>query len=112
MAAEKMLLNNETIVRIIKEWLEKTNSFFSLFLSQMFNFYIDNNAYPNEFWKAGNDPVNKKDSHFLKKLITGQLVSCQFYPELSNVVWQIYEYVNNILSKTQCGFRKGFSKQY
>ena len=68
----------------------------------MFNFYIDNK-------KAGIKPVYKKDDPLIK-LIMDPLV---FYRFLSKAFErclydQIYEYIDTILSKVQCGFRKRF----
>ena len=49
-------------VRIIKE----IEFVFSQFLFPMFNFYIDNNTFPNELKEADTNPVYKKDDLFEK----------------------------------------------
>ena len=49
-------------VRIIKE----SKFTFSKILSEMFNFYIDNNTFPNGLKKADIKPVYKKDDPFDK----------------------------------------------
>ena len=54
--------STRTHLRIIKE-----NKFaFSQFLSEVFDFYIDTNAFPYGLKKAGINPVNKKDDPFKK----------------------------------------------
>ena len=97
-------------VRIIKE-----NKFtFSKVLSEIFfNFYIDNNTFPNGLKKADIKPVYKKDDLFDKT----NYRPISILPVLSKpfercLYDQIYEYFDTVLSKVQCGFRKGFSAQY
>ena len=79
----------------------------------MFNFYIDNNTFRNGLKKADIKPVYKKDDSFDKT----NYRSISILPALSKAFGrclydQIYEYIDTILSKVQCGFRKGFSTQY
>ena len=68
---KKATQQGDLIVGIIKE-----NKFiFSQFLSQMFNFYIDNNDFPNWLKKANMNLVLKKLTFLKKKkIITGKLV--------------------------------------
>ena len=59
---KKAFQQGDIPVRIIKE-----NKFtFSKVLSQIFNFYIDNNTFPNALKKADIKPVYKKDDPFNK----------------------------------------------
>ena len=93
---KKATQQGDLIVGIIKE-----NKFiFSQFLSQMFNFYIDNNDFPNWLKKANMNLVLKKLT-FLKKnnnyrqisilpIISKAFERCQYD--------QIFEYTNNVLS--------------
>ena len=78
----------------------------------MFNFYIDNNTFPNTLKKADIKPVYKKDDPFDKTnyrpISILPVLSKPFERCLHD---QIYEYINT-LSKVQCGFRKAFSTQY
>ena len=96
-------------VRITKE-----NKFtFSKVLFEIFNFYIDNNTFPNGLKKADIKPVYKKDDLFDKT----NYRSISILPVLSKpfercLYDQIYEYFDTVLSKVQCDFRKGFSTQY
>ena len=79
----------------------------------MFNFYIDNNTFPNALKKADIKPVYKKDDPFDKTYdrpisilpVLSKAFECCLHD-------QIYEYIDIISSKVQCGFRKGFSRQY
>ena len=96
-------------VRIIKE-----NKFtFSKMLSEMFNIYINNSTFSNGLKKADNKPVYKKDDAFSKTNnrpisilpVLSAAFNCCLYD-------QIYEYIDTILSKVQCGFQKVFSTQY
>ena len=79
----------------------------------MFNFYIDNNTFSNGLKKADIKPVYKKDDPFDET----NYRPISILPALSKAFErclydQIYEYIDTILSKVQCGFRKGFSTQY
>ena len=86
--------------RIVKE-----NKFtFSKILSEMFNFYIDNNTFPNVY-KTDNpfDKTNYRPISILA-VLSKPFERC-LYDE-------IYEYIDTVLSKVQCGFREGFSTQH
>ena len=84
---------------------------FSQFISQMFNFYIDNNfctdynVYINPAYMK-NDPF-EKTNYWPIRIVP--VLSKAFERCLYD---QIYEYINNILSNAQFGFRKAFRTQY
>ena len=107
--SKKATQHGDIPVRIIKE-----NKFiFSKVLSEIFNFYIDNNTFPNGLKKADIIPIYKKDDPFDKT----NYRPISILPVLSKpfercLYDQIYEYIDTILSNVQCGFRKGFSTQY
>ena len=107
--SKKATQHGDIPVRIIKE-----NKFiFSKVLSEIFNFYIDNNTFPNGLKKADIIPVYKKDDPFDKT----NYRPISILPVLSKpfercLYDQIYIYIYTILSKVQCGFRKGYSTQY
>ena len=96
-------------VRAIKE-----NKFiFSKVLSEIFNFYINNNTFFNGLKKADINPIYKKDDPFDKN----NYRPISILPVLSKpfercLYDQIYEYIDTVLSKAQCGFRIDFSTQY
>ena len=104
--SKKATKQGDIPVRIMKE-----NKFtFSKVLSEIFNFYIDNNTFPNGLKKADIIPVYKKDDPFDKT----NYRPISILPVLSKpfercLYDQIYEYFDTVLSKVQCGFRKGFS---
>ena len=104
--SKKATQHGDIPVRIIKE-----NKFiFSKVLSEIFNFYIDNNTFPNDLKKADIIPIYKKDDPFDKT----NYRPISILPVLSKpfercLYDQIYEYIDTILSKVQCGFRKGFT---
>ena len=94
--SKKATQRGDIPVRIIKE-----NKFiFSKVLSEIFNFYIDNNTFPNGLKKADIYPVYKKDDPFDKT--NSRLIS--ILPVLSKpfercLYDQIYEYIDTVLSK-------------
>ena len=79
----------------------------------MFNFYVDNDTFPNELKKADIKPVYEKDDPFDKTnyrpisilTVLPKAFECCLYD-------QIYEYIDIMLSKAHCDFRKGCRTQY
>ena len=108
--SKKATQQGDIPVRIIKE--NKFN--FSKVWSEIFNSYIDNNIFANGLKKAeGLKRVYKKDGPFDKT----NYRPISILPILSKpfercLYDQIYEYFDTVLSKIQCGFRKGFGTQY
>ena len=79
----------------------------------MFNFYIDKTSFPNSLKQADIAPVHKKDDAKDKN----NYRSVSILPSLSEAFEkcmydQMYAYTDCIISKAQCGFRKGYSTQY
>ena len=107
--SKKTTQQGDIPVRIIKE-----NKFiFSKILSEMFNFYIDNNTFPNRLKKADIKPVYKKDDPFDKTNYRPTSILPVLSKAFEHCLYdQIYEYIDAILSKVQCDFRKGVSTQY
>ena len=104
----KWLLSIVIPLRITKE-----NKFtFSKILREIFNFYIDN-IFPNGLEKADIKPVYKKDDPFDKTYYRPISILPVLSKAFEHFLYdQIYEYINTILSKVQCGFWKGFIMQY
>ena len=96
--SKKATQQGDIPVRIIKE-----NKFtFSKVLSEMFNFYIDNNFFPNGLKKADVKPVYKKDVPFDKT----NYRPINILPVLSKsfercLYDQIYEYIDTVLKRFQ-----------
>ena len=79
----------------------------------MFSFYIDKTCFPNNSKQADITPVHKKDD----KNDKSNYRPVSILPSLSKAFEkclydQIYAYTDSILSKVQCGFRKGYSSQH
>ena len=81
--SKKATQQGDIPVGVIKE-----NKFtFSKVLSEMFNFYIDSNFFPNGLKKADVKPVCKKDVLFDKTI--DPLIFYLFYLNLLNAVYMI-----------------------
>ena len=79
----------------------------------MFNFYIDKKTFPDGLKKADIKPVYKKDDPFDKTNYRPiSILPVSSKPFEHCLYDQIYEYIDTVLLKVQCGFRKGFSTQY
>ena len=79
----------------------------------MLNFYIDNNTFPNGLKKADIEPVYKKDDPFDRTNYRPISIFAVLSKAFERCLYdQIYEYIDTTLAKVQCGFRKGFAKQY
>ena len=107
--SKKATQQGDVPVRIIKE-----NKFtFSKILSEMFNFDIDNKTFANGLKKADIKPVYKKDDRFDKTNYRPISILPASSKDFERCLYdQIYEYIDTILSKVQCDFRKVFSTQY
>ena len=107
--SKKATKQRDIPVRIMKE-----NKFtFSKVLSEIFNFYIDNNTFPNGLKKADIKSLYKKDDPFDKTNYRPISISPVLSKLFERCLYdQIYEYIDTVLSKVQCGFRKSFSTQY
>ena len=107
--AKKAKQENDIPIKLIKENID----LFSSVLSRIFNFYIDKTSFPNSLKQADIIPVHKKDDTNDKN----NYRPVSLLPSLSKTFEkclydQIYAYTDSILSKAQCGFRKGCSNQY
>ena len=96
-------------IKLIKENIQ----LFFFVLPRMFNFCIDKASFPNSLKQADITPVHKKNDTNDKN----NYRPVSRLPSLSKasekcLYDQIYAYTDSILSKVQCGFRKGCSTQY
>ena len=106
---KKAKQENDITVKLNKENIE----LFSSVPSRMFNFYIDKISFPNSLKQTAITPVHKEDD-------ANDENNCRpvsILPSLSKAFEkclydQIYTYTDSILSKDQCGFRKGYITQY
>ena len=85
---------------------------FSRLLFQNFNQYLINGEFPHCLKQAEVIPVFKKE----EKLDKSNYRPVSILPVISKIYErlmydQMYKYFDQIFSKLQCGFRKGFSTQ-
>ena len=92
--------------------LKENAAFFAEHLYIFFNEAIESSKFPSSWKQANITPVFKKGSRNQKEnyrpVSILPIISKIFEKILSK---QLYIYFENILSKFQCGFRKGFSTQ-
>ena len=79
----------------------------------MFNFYIDKTSFSNSIKQADITPVHKKDDTNDKNNYRPVSILPSLSMAFEKCLYdQIYAYTDSILSKAQCGFKKGFSTQH
>ena len=105
---KKAKQENDIPIKLIEENIE----LFSSVLSRMFNFYIDKTSFPNSLKQADITPAYKKDdTNDKNNYRPGSTLSSLFKAFEKCLYDQIHAYTDSILSKAQCGFRKGYSNQ-
>ena len=106
---KKAKQENNIPIKLNKENIE----LFSSILSRMFNFYIDKTSFPISLKQAHITPVHKKDDTNDKNNYRPVSILPSLSKAFEKCLYdQIYAYTDSILSKAQCGFRKGCSTQY
>ena len=106
---KKACQESDIPVKIIKDNID----IFSEFIFHNFNNSIFDATFPSELKNADVIPVfKKKDRNSVENYRPVSIL-----PNLSKIYErclydQMYKYFNHILSKWQCGFRKGFSTQH
>ena len=107
--AKKVKQENDFPIKLIKENIE----LFSSVLSRMFNFYIAKPSCPSSLNQADIIPVHEKDDTDDKNNYRRVSILPSLPKAFEKCLYdQIYAYTDSILSKAQCGFRKGYSTQY
>ena len=107
--ANKASQSSDIPIKIVKENIDV----FSDFLCSSFNSSIKLSKFPENLKQADITPAYKKG----KKDIKGNYRPVSILPNLSKVFEklmfkQMSQFFQNIFSKYQCGFRKGFSTQH
>ena len=106
---KKAKQENDIPIKLIKENIE----LFSSVPSRMFNFYIDKTSFLNSLKQADITPFHKKDYTNDKNDYRPVIILPSLYKALEKCLYEkVYAYTDSILSKTQCGFRKGYKTQY
>ena len=95
--------------KIIKD----NKDLFSYFISASFNNAVNKGVFPNELKQADIKPIYKKESRNEKE----KYRPISILPNLSKIFErcmydQLKDHFDKLLSKYQCGFRKGFSTQH
>ena len=106
--ANKASQNSDIPIKLLKE----NADIFSDFVCASFNSSINTSKFPENLKLADITPAYKKG----KKDIKGNYRPVSILPNLSKIFEkqifkQMSHFFENILSKYQCGFRKGFSTQ-
>ena len=107
--ANKASQSSDIPIKIVKENIDV----FSDFLCSSFNSSIKLSKFPENLKQADITPAYKKG----KKDVKGNYRPVSILPNLSKVFEklmfkQMSQFFQNIFSKYQCGFRKGFSTQH
>ena len=106
---KKATQDSDIPVKVLKE----NADFFAEYFYIFFNEAIESSKFPSSLKQANITPVFKKGSRNQKEnyrpVSILPIISKIFEKILSK---QLYIYFENILSKFQCGFRKGFSTQH
>ena len=93
--------------------LKANADFFASYVCNDINASISSSTFPNQLKEADIIPAHKKKS----KLSKENYRPISILPNISKVYErclydQLSAYFNNIFSKLQCGYRKGYSAQY
>ena len=87
---------------------------FARYFHKNISFCIENSIFPSDLKIADVAPVFKKKSKISKYNYRPISILCLIYLKyMKDCLYnQMQTYFHNILSKYQCGFRKGFNAQY
>ena len=86
---------------------------FAGYFQKNINFCIENSIFPSDLKVADVTPAFKKKSKTSKDSYRPISILPNIYKIYERCLYnQMQTYFDNILSKYQCGFRKGFNAQY
>ena len=109
MKTKKSCQSSDTPTKIIK----LNSDIFSSFIHKHLNYCIAKGELPNDLKHTDIAPVYKKNNKCEKenyKPVSILLNLSKIYKKL--MYNQLYDYFDNILFPSQCGFRKGYSAQH
>ena len=83
------------------------------YIYKHFNYCIDNGEFPNKLKHAELVPVHKKNCKREKENYRPVSILSGFSKVYKKIFYsQLYNYFESIFFSSQCGFRKGYSKQH
>ena len=107
--AKKSCQTSDTPTKIIK----LNSDIFSNLIYKHFNYCIDKGEFPNDLKHADIVPIYKKNSKCEKENYRPVSILSNLSKIYEKLMYnQLYEYFDNILFPSQCGFRKGYSAQH
>ena len=93
--------------------LRENDEFFARFFHENFNLCIDVDIFPSDLKIADVTPAYKKKSKYSKDNYRPVSILSNISKIYERCIYdQIEKYFDDILSKYQCGFRKGYSAQH
>ena len=93
--------------------LKENDEFFARFFHENFNLCIDVDIFPSDLKIADVTPAYKKKSKYSKDNYRPVSILSNISEIYERCIYdQIGKYFDDILSKYQCGFRKGYSAQH
>ena len=93
--------------------LRENDEFFARFFHENFNLCIDVDIFPSDLKIADVTPAYKKKSKYSKDNYRPVIILSNISKIYERCIYdQIEKYFDDILSKYQCGFRKGYSAQH
>ena len=107
--AKKSCQTSDTPTKIIK----LNSDIFSNLIYKHFNCCIDKGEFPNDLKHADIVPIYKKNNKCKKENYRPVSVLSNVSKIYGKLMYnQLYEYFDNILFPSQCGFQKGYSAQH
>ena len=93
--------------------LKQNSKFFAKYFYQNINYCIENSVFPNDLKLADVTPIHKKKSKSKKDNYRPVSILPNISKVYEKLIYeQIRSYFENILSRYQCGFRKGYNAQH
>ena len=93
--------------------LKLNSKYFSKFIVENLNFCIVNSEFPSDLKLADVIPIYKKNSKHSKDNYRPVSILSNISKIYERTIYeQLQSYFENIFSKFQCGFRKGYNAQH
>ena len=109
LATSKATQQGDIPTKIIKD----NKELFSYFISASFNNAVNKGVFPDELKHADIKPIYKKESRNEKENYRPVSILLNLSKIFERCRYdQLKDYFDKLLSKYQCGFRKGFSTQH